>query len=179
MSASQAAQPRGRSLVTVALVVAFIVVPIAEVWLLTTVGRAIGIWPTLGILVAEAILGAWLMRREGARAWEALQAAVAAGRMPTGHLADAALVLVGGILLMLPGFFTDILGVFCLLPLTRPLVRRFLGFVVAKQAAKSGIDVSLIRARTQPDTIIRGETVPDPVPSTPDGDVIIRGELEG
>ncbi|MFZ1912342.1 MAG: FxsA family protein, partial [Propionicimonas sp.] len=168
MSASQAAQPRGRSLVTVALVVAFIVVPIAEVWLLTTVGRAIGIWPTLGILVAEAILGAWLMRREGARAWEALQAAVAAGRMPTGHLADAALVLVGGILLMLPGFFTDILGVFCLLPLTRPLVRRFLGFVVAKQAAKSGIDVSLIRARTQPDTIIRGETVPDPVPSTPD-----------
>lgn len=177
MTAPRAAQPRGRSLLSIGLVVAFIVVPIAEVWLLTTVGRAIGIWPTLGILVVEAIVGAWLMRREGTRAWTALQSAVSQGRMPAGHLADAALVLAGGILLMLPGFFTDIIGVLFLLPFTRPLVRRFLGFVLAKQAAKSGIDVTLIRARTQNDTIIRGETVEDSAPTAPEA-VIIRGELD-
>ncbi|MGB7962178.1 MAG: FxsA family protein [Propionicimonas sp.] len=178
MTAPHSPQQRGRPLLSLLLVVAFIVVPLAEVWLLTAVGRAIGVWPTLGILVVEAIVGAWLMRREGTRAWTALQSAVSQGRMPAGHLADAALVLTGGILLMLPGFFTDIIGVLFLLPITRPLVRRFLGFVLAKQAAKSGIDVNLIRVRTQSDTIIRGETVEGTAPSAPEA-VVIKGEVEG
>jgi UPF0716 protein FxsA len=79
--------------------------------------------------------------------------------MPTGHLADAALVLVGGVLLMVPGFFTDVVGILFLLPATRPAVRKFLGYVLAKQAGKLGVRVP----RTVPDgTVIRGETVDDP-----------------
>ena len=78
--------------------------------------------------------------------------------MPGGHLADAALVLVGGILLMLPGFFTDVVGVLFLLPATRPAVRKFLSFVLAKQAGRLGARVPKGDAGV---TVIRGETVED------------------
>ncbi|HOC13323.1 MAG TPA: FxsA family protein [Propionicimonas sp.] len=163
-----------------ALVVGFILVAVAEVWLLTFVGSRIGALPTLGILLAEALVGAWLLRREGSKAWTALTQAINTGRMPTGQLADAALVLIGGIMLMLPGFFTDFIGVFFLLPLTRPLVRKSLGFLIARQAAKSGVDFGVIKAKYGPGTVIRGETADDvPSPATDAGtSVVIEGEIE-
>ena len=79
------------------------------------------------------------MRREGGRAWTALNEAFGTGRMPTGELADAALVLVGGVLLMLPGFVTDVIGFFFLLPFTRPLARKLLAFVVGRRLARMGV----------------------------------------
>jgi len=116
------------------LVLALLVaVPIFEVWLLIQVGKQIGALWTVAVLVAEALLGAWLMRREGSRAWNALNAALRTGTMPSGELADAALVLVGGVLLLLPGFLTDVIGFFFLLPFTRPLARHALAFFVARQ----------------------------------------------
>ena len=162
------------------LVIAFILVPILEVWLLTAVGSLIGILPTIAILVAEAALGGWLMRREGSKAWAALSDAFGSGKLPTGELADAALVLVGGVLLMLPGFFTDIIGLLFLLPWTRPMARRLIGFVIAKQAARSGVDLGAMRARFEPGTVIRGETAEDVPPpgSGPQGGRTIAGEIE-
>lgn len=162
------------------LLVLLIALPIAEVWLLVQVGALIGVWWTILILVAEAALGAWLMRREGRRAWAGLNAAFTSGKMPTGELADAALVLVGGVALMLPGFITDVFGFVFLLPFTRPYARRVLGFIVARRVNQLGVDVLVARADTG--NIVPGEVVdaadPGPTRRPGDDDIVIRGEIE-
>jgi len=162
-----------------ALLGGFVLVSILEVWLLTVVGSAIGIVPTLLILVAEAVIGAVLTRREGRKSWTALVAAYQEGRVPTGQLADAVLVLVGGIMLILPGFFTDVVGLAFLLPPTRPLVRKALGSMVATQASKSGFNLGAVRARYAPGTV-PGTVVEDPqrTKAKPDP-TVISGEIEG
>ena len=88
-----------------------------------TVTRQMAAVFALLLLVLESLLGAWFVRREGSRAWAALTTALNTGRMPSRELADAALVLVGGTLLLTPGFITDVVGFFFILPLTRPLAR--------------------------------------------------------
>ena len=118
------------------LAVAFIlllVVPVLEIAAIIAVGKVIGGWQTLVLLLLESALGAWLVRREGARAWKALTTALNTGQMPSRQLADAALVLVGGTLLLTPGFLSDIVGFFFILPLTRPIARAALEAVVAKR----------------------------------------------
>lgn len=164
------------------LLVLLIGVPILEVWLLIQVGQLIGVLPTLLILVAEAVLGGWLMRREGARAWKSLTEAFQAGRMPSGELADAALVLVGGVLLMLPGFATDVIGLFFLLPFTRPLARMLLALVVARRLDGATL-IHVDRSRTGDGTVVDGTvvegTVVDSEPTDPDSDQRpIRGTIE-
>lgn len=141
-------------------VVLLVAVPILEVYLLVQVGQAIGALPTIAILVLEAVLGGWLMRREGARTWKALDGAFRGGRVPTGELADAALVLVGGVLLMLPGFVTDVLGLFFLIPFTRPFARRVLAFFVARRLSRAGV-VPGAHGPYARGTVIEGEVVPD------------------
>lgn len=149
-------------------VVLLIAVPALEIWLLVRVGQAIGLLPTLLILFAEAALGAWLMRREGGRAWKALTEAFSTGRVPSGELADAALILVGGVLLMLPGFATDVIGFLFLLPMTRPVARRIVAFFVARRIGR-------MTQQMPAGTVIRGETVAAPAPG--DDPVVIRGEI--
>lgn len=124
--------PRARRWSTVLLLL-LLVVPILEVVVIIGVGRVIGGWPTFFLLVLESALGAWVVRREGAKTWRALSGALGTGHMPSRELADAALVLVGGTLLLAPGFLTDIVGLFLILPLTRPLARRMLEVVVARR----------------------------------------------
>ena len=85
------------------------------------------------LLVLESLLGAWIVKREGSRTWLALQEALRSGRMPSRQLSDAALVLIGGTLLLTPGFVTDIVGFFFILPLTRPITRVWLESVVARR----------------------------------------------
>jgi UPF0716 protein FxsA len=106
------------------LFLAFLVVPVLEIWVLIQVGSVIGGPLTVALLLADSLLGAWIVRREGRRAWRAVQNAVQTGRMPDRELADGGLVLVGGTLLLAPGFLTDVLGFLCLLPFTRPMMRR-------------------------------------------------------
>ena len=146
-----------------------IAVPVFEVYVLVQVGQRIGVWWTVLILVAEAVLGAWLLRREGARAWRALDGAFRGGRIPTGELADAALVLVGGVLLMLPGFVTDVLGLFFLIPFTRPFARSVLGFFVARRLSRAGIVPGGSSPYARGD-VVEGEVVADgeTVTVTPD-----------
>lgn len=160
------------------LVIGFIALSVAEVWLITGVAGAIGPLPTVLILFAEAVLGVWLMRREGRRAWQALVDAYTTGRMPSGQLADAALVLAGGVMLILPGFFTDLIGLALLLPWTRPLARRAGGLLIARQAARSGVDLRDPRSRFDTGTVVAGEAVDEPSTRPPGDGTVISGEIE-
>ncbi len=119
----------------VLLVVLFLIVPIIEIYVIVQVGQEIGALPTIVLLLVESAIGAWLVKREGRRAWSALKGALGTGRLPSSELADAALVLVGGTLLLTPGFVTDVFGFFLILPLTRPLARRALGWFAARRAS--------------------------------------------
>jgi UPF0716 protein FxsA len=112
---------------------ALLIVPVVEIAAIIAVGRVIGGWQTLVLLVLESLLGAWIVKREGGRTWAALQEALRSGRMPSRQLSDAALVLIGGTLLLTPGFVTDIVGFFFILPLTRPITRLWLETVVARR----------------------------------------------
>jgi UPF0716 protein FxsA len=108
------------------LVLLFIVVPIAELAVIIQVGQAIGVWWTIAILVADSILGSVLMRTQGRTAWRRFNLAVAEARVPAREVLDGALVITGGVLLLTPGFITDILGLALLIPPTRALVRAVL-----------------------------------------------------
>lgn len=118
------------------LLALFVGLPILEIYVIIQVGQEIGAVPTLLLLVVESILGGWLVKREGRRAWEALNAAIRTGQMPGRQLADAALVLVGGTLLLTPGFVSDVFGFFFVLPFTRPIARRGLTAVIARRAVR-------------------------------------------
>ncbi len=122
-------RPRWLTVVFLAL----LIVPVIEIAVIIAVGRAVGGWWTVGLLIAFSVVGAWLVRREGRRTWGALRTALRTGRMPARELADAGLVLVGGTLLLAPGFVTDAAGLFLILPFTRPLTRVWLQAVVARR----------------------------------------------
>jgi len=120
------------------LLVLFVVVPVAEIYVLIQVGQVIGAWWTIVLLVLDSILGSWLIKREGARAWAAMRAALEDGRMPAREIADGALVVLGGALMLSPGFVTDVFGIALILPLTRPFFRRLLTGVVSRRLVVSG-----------------------------------------
>src|SRR3954453_8052281 len=147
------------------LVGLFIVVPLVEIYVIIQVGQAIGPWWTILLLIGDSILGSGLVRHKGsraagARAWRALRDALDSGGMPARELADGALILIGGTLMLAPGFVTDAFGILMILPLTRPLFRRALTGVVANR---------LVVLSSSPGTARR----PGPGPDGP----VIRGEV--
>ena len=115
------------------LVVAFVVVPLVEIWAILQVGQLVGAWWTIVLLVLDSMVGAWLIKREGGRAWQALRVALQSGRMPARELADGALILIGGTLMLSPGFVLDLVGILLILPFTRPGARRLLTSVVERR----------------------------------------------
>jgi UPF0716 protein FxsA len=108
------------------LVVLFIVVPVVELYVIIQIGQLIGLWPTLALLLADALLGSLLLRHQGRGAWRRFNEAIAARRFPGKEVADGLLIAIGGTLLLTPGFLTDIVGAIFLIPPTRALVRRLL-----------------------------------------------------
>ncbi len=106
------------------LAIAFVLVPLAELAVLIAVGDWIGLVPTLVLLLVVSLAGAWLAKREGLAAWRRFQAALTEGRMPTVEVADGAMILLAGALLLTPGFLSDVLGILLLLPPTRALASR-------------------------------------------------------
>ncbi|MBF0371256.1 MAG: FxsA family protein [Magnetococcales bacterium] len=108
------------------LIFLFIAIPILEIWLLIRVGGQIGIGFTLLLIIATAVIGVSLVRREGLRTLTSLQERLARGEMPGGEMVEGAMLLVAGALLLTPGFFTDALGFALALPLTRIPLRYFL-----------------------------------------------------
>jgi UPF0716 protein FxsA len=140
------------------LVILFIVVPIAELALLIQVGQAIGVWWTILLLVADALLGSWLLRTQSRAAWRRFNEALANGRIPHREVVDGVLVIFGGVLLLTPGFITDIFGLLFLFPPTRVLLR---GLLVRRGALN--LMGSMPMTATPPNGRFRG---PDDVEST-------------
>jgi UPF0716 protein FxsA len=106
-----------------ALLVIFIVVPLAELYVIYKVGGAIGVVPTLLLLAADSVLGSLLLKSQGRAVWRRFNDAVRAGRVPHNEVIDGVLVIFGGAFLITPGFLTDVLGLILLLPPTRRVVR--------------------------------------------------------
>jgi len=102
----------------------FLVVPIAEIYVIIQVGEAIGALPTVGLLLLDAVLGTWLLRAQSRLVWRRFRTTLAAGRPPAREVVDGGLVVLGGSLLIAPGFITDAFGILMLLPPTRVLMRR-------------------------------------------------------
>ena len=110
----------------IALIALFVFIPIAELYVIFKVGDLIGILPTLALLVADSLLGSWLMRSQGRAVWNRFQETMQAGRVPHREVFDGVLVIFGGAFLITPGFLTDVIGVLLLLPPSRALFRRWL-----------------------------------------------------
>jgi UPF0716 protein FxsA len=153
------ARTRRRGWLAWLLVVAFVVVPLVEIYVLIQVGQVIGPWWTILLLIADSILGGWLIRREGRRAWRALTTALDSGQMPAKELADGALILVGGTLMLSPGFVTDALGILLILPFTRPVARRLLTRVVGRRLLAGRVDMR--RGPRPKGPVVRGEVLDD------------------
>jgi len=166
--------------VPILLFLAFVVVPIAELYVLIQVGQLIGVLPTIVLLLVDSVVGAWLLRREGTKAWQAFRRALDEKRLPAREVADGALVIFGGALLLTPGFLTDVLGLLCILPPTRAGLRGVLTALVARRLGVVGMAAGLAtrgarrrRApgpqRANPGTsydVVDGEVLP---PETPKG----------
>jgi UPF0716 protein FxsA len=105
------------------LVLLFILLPIAEIYVIIKVGEAIGVWPTIALLILDGFLGAALLRHQGRAAWRRFNEALAAGRVPAREVFDGAMVIVGGAFLLAPGFITDVIGLLLLIPLSRAMFR--------------------------------------------------------
>jgi UPF0716 protein FxsA len=108
------------------LVLLFLVVPIVELYVIIQVGQEIGALNTIGLLLVISVVGAWLAKREGTGVWRRLNQQVSTGKVPGAELIDAFLILLAGALLLTPGFISDVLAIFLLIPPTRALVRRVL-----------------------------------------------------
>jgi UPF0716 protein FxsA len=104
----------------------FIVIPALEIALFILSGKLIGIWPTLAFLMLTGMIGIWLVKQQGLAVIEKARREMSYGRLPSEAILDGICVLIGGVLLLTPGFFTDILGVFLLLPFTRALMKPYI-----------------------------------------------------
>lgn len=113
----------------------FVGMPILEIYVILQVGDAIGILPTVALLIVDSLVGAWLMRSQGRIVWRRFTQALEAGRPPAREVLDGALVIVGGALGLAPGFVTDAIGLFLIVPPTRAIVRRALVARLARRGA--------------------------------------------
>ena len=117
-----------------ALVAIFIVVPLAELYLILKVGDVLGWWQTILLLALDSVLGSALLRSQGRAVWRRFNDTMSAGRVPHKELQHGIAVIFGGALLVTPGFLTDILGLLLLLPPTRVVILRLVMRRVAKKA---------------------------------------------
>jgi UPF0716 protein FxsA len=129
-----------------ALALLFLIVPLAELYVILKVGDAIGIGWTILLLVADSLLGSWLLRSQGRAVWRRFNEILAQGKVPHREVIDGVLVIFGGAFLITPGFLTDIVGLLLLLPPTRAIARRMLvrrmgGRVVAGGRTRTDYDV--------------------------------------
>jgi len=111
------------------LLLLFILVPIIEIYLLITVGGFIGVWPTVLLIILTAIIGTHLLRAQGLATLQKMQETLQQGQLPAFALLEGIFILIGGALLLTPGFFTDAVGFICLIP----IFRKYLVFWMTKR----------------------------------------------
>jgi len=116
----------------------FLIVPVIEIYLLIKVGSIIGGLATVASLLLISALGAYLVRSQGFRIISEIQGELSRGRLPAAQLMDGALVFVGGVLLMTPGFFTDFVGIFFLVPASRSLIKMWIGLWLQSRLSRGG-----------------------------------------
>jgi fxsA cytoplasmic membrane protein len=148
------------------VLVPFLIYLAAEVIILVMVTDAFGWW-TIALLIANTLLGCWLLQREGRRAWGALLESLGRGSLPPGRTADAVLVMAGGLLLIMPGFVSDIIGLLLLIPPSRHLVRSTLGKLFGRAIGHSSeqpvvIEGEVVQETSTTDTMIPRISPPSP-----------------
>jgi UPF0716 protein FxsA len=120
----------------VLLFLLFVVAPIAELAVIVQVAGSLGVLNTIGLLVAVSIVGAWLAKREGLGVLRRIQATTARGHAPSREVADGALILLAGALMIAPGFISDAIALLLLIPPTRAVLR---GAVLRSISRRSGL----------------------------------------
>jgi len=151
------------------MAVAFLLYVVAEFAAIWAVGSAVGVLGTIGLLLAGAFIGSWLARREGAKAMRAFVETARSGRSAEKEVTDGMLVALGGVLIMLPGFVSDVLGLLLLLPPSRAVARRIWLRRMEKRA------VLFANQRRGPVMVVDSEVVPDEEP--PKQHPIIEGRI--
>ncbi len=126
------------------LVLLFLVVPLAELYVIIQVGQAFGALNTIALLIIISAAGAWLVKREGMSVWKRFHRQVESGAVPGKEIADGVMILFAGALLMTPGFLSDVLALALLLPPVRAVVRGVLMKQAAKRAGIFRIDGSRV-----------------------------------
>ena len=126
------------------LLIIFILVPVMELYILIETGRMIGVGATIGLIIMTGVAGAWLARSQGLEILYRIQQDTANGQMPAQTLIDGALILVGGLLLLTPGFFTDALGFSFLIPASRKFWRKALSSWLEKQVRQGSVTIHRI-----------------------------------
>jgi UPF0716 protein FxsA len=121
-----------------ALALLFLLVPVAELYVIYKVGDAIGIGWTFLLLAADSLLGTMLLRSQGRAVWRRFNDNLAQGRMPHREVLDGVLVIFGGAFLITPGFLTDIVGITLLIPPTRSIIRRFVARRLGRRVVVGG-----------------------------------------
>lgn len=123
------------------LMLVFIIVPIVEIYVLLSVGGLIGLAPTIGLVFLTGIAGAYLARSQGLNLMLKIQQELAAGRMPTEELIDGAMILSGGLLLLTPGFCTDLFGFLLLAPFSRAFLKRSLKKLLEQMIKRGQVQI--------------------------------------
>ncbi len=103
-----------------------LIIPFVEIYLLLQVGGIIGALPTIFLVVFTAVLGAWLLRQQGFATFKRLQENLAQGKIPAYEMIEGSVILVGGALLLTPGFITDMMGFICLIPQFRKKIAKYI-----------------------------------------------------
>lgn len=129
-----------------------LIVPFIEIYLLLQVGGIIGALPTIFLVVLTAVLGAGLLRQQGFATLQRFQASLAKGEIPAYEMIEGPIIILGGVLLLTPGFLTDILGIACLIPSLR---RRIAQYVIENHLiqAVGGFQ----QAKTSDQNVLEGE----------------------
>ncbi len=138
----------------------FLLIPLVDLTLLVTVGQQIGLWPTVGIVVATAAVGSWLAKREGFAAWQRVRTKLSTGTLPGAELVDGIVILISGVLLLTPGFLTDLAGIVGLIPPVRRAARRKL---------MASIERSVMEGRIRVVHGVPGQRFSEPAPFDPYG----------
>ena len=139
------------------LLLIFIVVPLAELYVIFKVGEAIGFPLTILILAVDSVVGTLLLKSQGRAVWRRFNETMAAGRVPHREVLDGVMVIFGGAFLITPGFITDVLGILLLLPPTRFLMRRL---VLRAFSGRVAIGVAGAAARRRPGFDVEGTATP-------------------